>query len=106
MIWFSASCSFTILPNSFGLPALPLRMTSVDGSNRLSSLPSLRVLPRKIGDAFVEQPGVQLVKVLEPQPWREEALAHEGDLVLDLTLLPAGRGRARDRLDQVVAAHL
>src|SRR4051812_4250579 len=48
MISFSASCSFTILPNSFGLPALPLRMTSVDGSNRLSSLPSLRVLPRKM----------------------------------------------------------
>ena len=34
-IWFSASCNFTILPNSLGLPALPLRMTSVDGSNRL-----------------------------------------------------------------------
>src|ERR1700716_519756 len=47
-IWFSASCNFTILPNSFGLPALPLRMTSVDGSNRLRSLPSLRVLPRKM----------------------------------------------------------
>src|SRR6188474_2037424 len=41
MIWFSASCSFTILPNSFGLPALPLRITSVEGSNRLRSLPSL-----------------------------------------------------------------
>ena|SRR6516225_5528707 len=24
-IWFSASCSLTILPNSVGLPALPLR---------------------------------------------------------------------------------
>src|SRR6266550_8107472 len=23
MIWFSASCNFTILPNSLGLPALP-----------------------------------------------------------------------------------
>src|SRR5260370_28128752 len=39
-IWFSASCSFTILPNSVGLPAFPLRMTSVDGSNRLTILPS------------------------------------------------------------------
>jgi hypothetical protein len=48
MIWFSASWSFTILPNSLGLPALPLRMTSVDGSNRLRSLPSLRVLPWKM----------------------------------------------------------
>ena len=27
MIWFSASCSLIILPNSLGLPALPLRMT-------------------------------------------------------------------------------
>src|ERR1700733_14553114 len=48
MIWFSASCNFTILPNSLGLPALPLRITSVEGSNRLRSLPSLRVLPRKM----------------------------------------------------------
>ena len=31
-----------------GLPALPLRMTSVDGPNRLRSLLSLRVLPRKM----------------------------------------------------------
>jgi len=43
-----ASCNFTILPNSFGLPALPLRMISVDGSNRLSILPSACVSPRKI----------------------------------------------------------
>src|SRR5262249_36285876 len=40
--------NFTILPNSLGSPALPLRMTSVDGLNRLRSLPSLRVLPRKM----------------------------------------------------------
>src|ERR1700738_1988643 len=39
---------FTILPNSLGLAALPLRMTSVDGSNRLRSFPSTRVLPRKM----------------------------------------------------------
>src|SRR6516165_7590009 len=38
---------FTILPNSLGLPALPLRMTSVDGSNTLTILPSKRVSPRK-----------------------------------------------------------
>jgi hypothetical protein len=59
-----------------------------------------------IADAFVEQPGVQLIVGLEPQPRRKEALAHEGDLVLDLSLLPAGRRRAGNRLDQVVAAHL
>src|SRR5476651_2877227 len=37
-----------------------------------------------VGDAFIEQPGVQLVKSLEPQTRREEALADEPDLVLDL----------------------
>jgi hypothetical protein len=30
--WFSASSSFTNLPNSVGLLALPLRITSADGS--------------------------------------------------------------------------
>src|SRR2546425_11629505 len=32
MIWFSASCTWTNLPNSVGLLALPLRMISVCGS--------------------------------------------------------------------------
>src|SRR4029434_5881261 len=47
-MWSSSSCSFTILPNSFGLPALPLRMISVDGSNRLRILPSACVSARKM----------------------------------------------------------
>ena len=59
-----------------------------------------------VGDAPIEQPGVQLVVALDPQPRREEALAHQADLVLDLPLLPARGRRAGDRLDQVVAAHL
>ena len=59
-----------------------------------------------VGDAPIEQPGVQLVVALDPQPRREEALAHQADLVLDLALLPAGCRRAGDRLDQIVAAHL
>jgi hypothetical protein len=42
-----------------------------------------------IGDALVQQPGVQLVECFDPQPRREEALADKPDLVLDLTLLPA-----------------
>ena len=58
------------------------------------------------GDAFVHQPGVQLVVALEPQPRREEALAHEPDLVLDLALLPARCRRASDRLDKMMRAHL
>jgi hypothetical protein len=45
MIWFSASCSFTSLPNSVGLLALPLRITSAEGSNKLTILPSLWLSP-------------------------------------------------------------
>src|SRR5215469_16520607 len=59
-----------------------------------------------VGNAFVEQPGVQLVVGLEPQPWREESLTHQTDLVLNLPLLPARRGCAGDRIDEIVAAHL
>src|SRR5260370_7586199 len=58
------------------------------------------------GDAFVHEPGVQLVIALDAQARREEALAHEADLVLDLALLPARRRRAGDRLDKMVRAHL
>src|SRR6185312_15737975 len=35
-----------------------------------------------------------------------EAFLDQPDLVLDLPLLPARRGRASDRIDQIVAAHL
>jgi hypothetical protein len=42
-----------------------------------------------VGNAPVRQPGVHLLVALEPQPRREEALADDPDLVLDLTLLPA-----------------
>src|SRR5271166_6099041 len=58
------------------------------------------------GDAFVHEPGVQLVIALDAQARREEALAHEADLVLDLTFLPARRWRAGDGLDKMVRAHL
>src|SRR4051794_22744591 len=59
-----------------------------------------------VGNALVGEPAVHLVVAFEPQPWREEALAHEPDLVLDLTLLLARRRRAGDRIDEVMAAHL
>ena len=59
-----------------------------------------------VGDALIQQPGVQLVIALHPQPRREEALAHQADLVLDLALLPARCRRAGDRLDQIMRAHL
>src|SRR3954454_22031215 len=55
--------------------------------------------------AAVEQPGVQLLVARHSQPRREEPLAHQPDLVLDLPLLPTRRRRAGNRLDQVVAAH-
>src|SRR5258707_14476818 len=62
------------------------------------------------GQAFVEQPGVQFVVALKPQPRREEAFADEADLVLDLVLdlalLPARRRGAGDGIDEMVRAHL
>ena len=57
-------------------------------------------------DAFVDEPGVQLAVALDLEPRREEALAHQPDLVLDLAFLPPRRRRAGDRLDEVVRAHL
>jgi hypothetical protein len=36
-----------------------------------------------VGDASIEQPGVQLLVARHSQPRREEALAHYPDLVLD-----------------------
>src|SRR5690349_2953489 len=58
-----------------------------------------------VGDASVEQPGVQLLIARHPKPWREEALAHHPDLVLNLALLPARSRRAGSGLDQVMATH-
>src|ERR1035441_7789711 len=48
MIWFSASRTLIILPNSVGLPGFPLRMISVVCSNRLTILPSDLVMPLMI----------------------------------------------------------
>ena len=59
-----------------------------------------------VGDAFVGQPGVQLVVGFDPKPRREETFAHQTDLVLDLPLLPARSRRAGHRINQMVAAHL
>ena len=59
-----------------------------------------------IRNALVQQPGIQFVVALHPQPRREEAFAHQTDLVLDLALLPARRRLAGHRINQIVAAHL
>src|SRR5467141_3375731 len=90
----------------------PTRVANELWPFRLEHLPDgllgqLRMAMRLgVGNAFIEQPGVQFVKVLEPQPRREEPLTDEPDLVLDLSLLPAGSRRAGDRIDEVMAAHL
>ena len=49
-----------------------------------------------VGDASIQEPRVQLVVGLEPQPRCEEALADKPNLVLNLALLPAGRRRTRE----------
>src|SRR5208282_6184653 len=77
------------------------------GTLFLEDLPDRSVGPFSMGmrlgpgDAFVHQPGVQLVIALDTQARREEALAHEADLVLDLTLLmsPTLACRRRARQD-------
>src|SRR4029078_3147100 len=51
-----------------------------------------------VSNTLVKQPGVQFVVGLEPQPRGKEALADQPNLVLDLSLLPARRRRARHRL--------
>ena len=81
---------------SFGFEHLPDRLIS-----------EFRMAMRlRVGDTFIEQPGVQLVQVFEPQPRREEAFSDQPNLVLDLPLLPARGWRTGNRVDQVVAAHL
>src|SRR6266480_8161815 len=88
----------SIEPTGIGNEPRPLRLEYLP--DRL--LGQLRmVMHLGVGDAFIEQPGVQFVKILEPQARREEALTHEPDLVLDLPLLPARRRRAGDRIDEV-----
>src|SRR5271166_6290309 len=70
--------------------------------------PALLGMSVRLGpdDTSVDEPAVQLPVAPDPQPWCEEALAHEADLVLDLALLPARSRRAGDRLDEMVRAHL
>src|ERR1700731_4826524 len=90
-------------PASIGNELAPLRFEHLP--DRLVG--QLRMTMRLgVGNTFVEQPSVQFAKILEPQPRREEPLAHEPDLVLDLPLLPARSRGASDRVDQIMAAHL
>src|SRR4051812_2150685 len=90
-----------VKPPSIAHQARPLRLK--DLPDRLLALFRMTVRPG-MGDAFVEQPGVEFVVARHPQPWAEEPLAHQANLVLDLALLPARRRRAGRRFDQIVAA--
>src|SRR5258708_33228862 len=60
--------------------------------------------PLGVGDTLIGQPGVQLVERLHPRLWPEQDVAHRADLVLDLALLPARRGRAGDGFDQIMGS--
>ena len=90
----------------------PTRIRHELGSLGLEDLPDgpvgeLRMPMRLgVGNAFIEQPGVQLVERLESQPRGEEPFADQSDLVLDLTLLPTRGRRAGGWLDQIMATHL
>jgi hypothetical protein len=59
-----------------------------------------------ISNALVEQPGVQFVVGLHAQSRREEPFPHQSNLVLDLPLLPARRGRTGNRVNEIMTAHL
>src|SRR5262245_36205344 len=58
------------------------------------------------GDARVGEPRIEILEALELEARREEVLAHDAHLVLDLTLLPSRRRRASRRLNQMMAHQL
>jgi hypothetical protein len=83
-------CMEAIEPARIGHKLRPLGLKNLP--DRLAG--QLRMMMRLgVGDAFVGEPGVQLVVALEPQSRCKEPLTHEADLILDLPLLPA---RCRD----------
>src|SRR5262249_14601329 len=57
-------------------------------------------------DAASLQQCVELGQIGALQPRREHLFAHMPNLILDLTLLPAGGGRAGYRLNRIVAGNL
>src|SRR6202158_1822682 len=95
MIWFSASCTTTSLPNSLGLFALPLRITSVCVSNTLSSFPSAWVLPRstrsRVWRSTCWTRGINLIQLLLGfvQYRQVASLDAPGDLARKLLGLPS-----------------
>src|SRR5690606_34562065 len=58
------------------------------------------------GNTAILKPGVEFRVALEARPRHEEPPPDNANLVLYLSLLPAGRGGAGDGIDKVVSAHL
>src|SRR2546421_8634004 len=74
-------CVEAVEPTGIGNKLWPLRLEHLP--DRL--LTQLRMAMRLgIGNAPVGEPGIHLLVALEPQARREEALADEPDLILDL----------------------
>ena len=59
-----------------------------------------------VDDASVLEPGIQFGIGPELRPGHEDPPPEHAHLVLDLAFLPARGGRAGDRIDQVMSAHL
>ena len=88
---------------AIGHEARPLRLEHLPDRSLRDLGVAVGLRPRR---AAVGQPGVELLVALRPNPGREEAAPDHAHLVLDLSLLPAGGGRAGHGFDQVVTAHL
>ena len=58
-----------------------------------------------ICNALIQKPAIEFIVALHPQPWREEPLAHQTDLVLNLPFLPTRRWGASRGLHQIMPAH-
>src|SRR5438105_3185527 len=76
-----------------------------DLPHRLVALLGMRARARLRQTARL-QPGVELGRAGNVEPRREQTLARVAGLVLDLSLLPTRRRRARHRIAQIMRAHL
>jgi hypothetical protein len=83
-------------PSGIGNQAWPLRLEGLPDRPVALLWMAMRL---GVGDGLIHQPGIQLVIALHSEPRREEAFAHQPNLILDLPLLPARRRGAGDRID-------
>ena len=59
-----------------------------------------------MGDALLQQPGIQFGAGRKARPWLEQPLAQNIRLVLDLAFLPTRRRCAGGRFNRIMTAHL